>query len=141
MWNYIWPLLVVVGANTIYNISAKSTPTDVNSFASLAISYAIGMFLSLVMFFITSENKNLIAELSKTNWTALALGVAIVALEFGYVCLYRAGWNISIGTLVANISLACVLLVVGILLYKETVSIKQIIGMVISTIGLFLIVK
>ena len=141
MWNYIWPLLVVVGANTIYNISAKSTPTDVNSFASLAISYAIGMVLSLVMFFITSENKNLIAELSKTNWTALALGVAIVALEFGYVCLYRAGWNISVGTLVANISLACVLLVVGILLYKETVSIKQIIGMVISAIGLFLIVK
>ena len=141
MWNYIWPLLVVVGANTIYNISAKSTPTDVNSFASLAISYAIGMVLSLVMFFITSENKNLIAELSKTNWTALALGVAIVALEFGYVCLYRAGWNISVGTLVANISLACVLLVIGILLYKETVSIKQIIGMVISAIGLFLIVK
>ena len=141
MWNYIWPLLVVVGANTIYNISAKSTPADVNSFASLAISYAIGMVLSLVMFFITSENKNLIAELSKTNWTALALGVAIVALEFGYVCLYRAGWNISVGTLVANISLACVLLVVGILLYKETVSIKQIIGMVISAIGLFLIVK
>ena len=141
MWNYIWPLLVVVGANTIYNISAKSTPNNVNSFASLAISYAIGMALSLVMFFITSENKNLIAELSKTNWTALALGVAIVALEFGYVCLYRAGWNISVGTLVANISLACVLLVVGILLYKETVSIKQIIGMVISAIGLFLIVK
>ena len=141
MWNYIWPLLVVVGANTIYNISAKSTPTDVNSFASLAVSYAIGMVLSLVMFFITSENKNLIAELSKTNWTALALGVAIVALEFGYVCLYRAGWNISVGTLVANISLACVLLVIGILLYKETVSIKQIIGMVISAIGLFLIVK
>ena len=141
MWNYIWPLLVVVGANTIYNISAKSTPTDVNSFASLAVSYAIGMVLSLVMFFIISENKNLIAELSKTNWTALALGVAIVALEFGYVCLYRAGWNISVGTLVANISLACVLLVIGILLYKETVSIKQIIGMVISAIGLFLIVK
>ncbi len=141
MWNYIWPLLVVVGANTIYNISAKSTPTDVNSFASLAVSYAIGMVLSLVMFFITSENKNLIAELSKTNWTTLALGVAIVALEFGYVCLYRAGWNISVGTLVANISLACVLLVIGILLYKETVSIKQIIGMVISAIGLFLIVK
>ena len=78
-----------------------------------------GMVLSAVMFFVTSDNKNLVAELSKTNWTALALGVAIVGLEFGYVCLYRAGWKISVGTLVANISLACVLLVVGILLYKE----------------------
>ena len=141
MWNMIWPLLVVVGANTVYNISAKSTPADVNSFASLALSYAIGMVLSVVMFFITSDNKNLIAELTKTNWTALALGVAIVALEFGYVCLYRSGWKISVGTLVANISLACVLLVVGILLYKESVSPRQIIGILFSGVGLVLIAK
>ncbi len=141
MWNYIWPLLVVVGANTVYNISAKSTPADVNSFASLALSYAIGMVLSVVMFFVTSDNKNLIVELSKTNWTALALGVAIVGLEFGYVCLYRAGWKISVGTLVANISLACVLLVVGILLYKETVTPRQLIGILFSGIGLVLVAK
>ncbi len=141
MWNMIWPLLVVVGANTVYNISAKSTPADVNSFASLALSYAIGMILSVVMFFITSDSKNLITELTKTNWTALALGVAIVALEFGYVCLYRSGWKISVGTLVANISLACVLLVVGILLYKESVSPRQIIGILFSGVGLVLIAK
>jgi uncharacterized membrane protein len=141
MWNYIWPLLVVVGANTVYNISAKSTPSDVNSFASLALSYAIGMVLSVVMFFVTSDNKNFIAELSKTNWTALALGVAIVGLEFGYVCLYRAGWKISVGTLVANISLACVLLVVGILLYKESVTPRQLIGILFSGIGLVLVAK
>lgn len=141
MWNMIWPLLIVVGANTVYNISAKSTPENVNSFASLALSYAAGMALSVVMFFITSDNKNLIAELTKTNWTALALGVAIVALEFGYVCLYRSGWKISVGTLVANISLACVLLVVGILLYKESVSPRQIIGILFSGVGLVLIAK
>ena len=141
MWNMIWPLLVVVGANTVYNISAKSTPSDVNSFASLALSYAIGMVLSVVMFFITSDSKNLIAELTKTNCTALALGVAIVALEFGYVCLYRSGWKISVGTLVANISLACVLLVVGILLYKESVSPRQIVGILFSGAGLVLIAK
>ncbi len=141
MWNMIWPLLVVVGANTVYNISAKSTPADVNSFASLALSYAIGMILSVFMFFITSDSKNLITELTKTNWTALALGVAIVALEFGYVCLYRSGWKISVGTLVANISLACVLLVVGILLYKESVSPRQIIGILFSGVGLVLIAK
>ena len=141
MWNMIWPLLVVVGANTVYNVAAKSTPADVNSFASLAVSYTIGVVLSVVMFFITSDNKNLVAELAKTNWTALALGIAIVALEFGYVCLYRSGWKISVGTLVANISLACVLLVVGILLYKESVSPRQIIGILFSGVGLVLIAR
>ena len=141
MWNMIWPLIVVVGANTVYNISAKSTPADINSFASLAVSYAVGMIFSVIMFYITSDNKNIIAEVSKTNWTALALGVAIVALEFGYICLYRSGWKISVGTLVANISLACVLLVVGILLYKESVSPRQIIGILLSGAGLVLIAK
>ena len=139
MWNMIWPLLVVVGANTVYNISAKSTPANVNSFASLAVSYAVGMIFSVIMFYITSDNKNIIAEISKTNWTALALGAAIVALEFGYICTYRAGWKISVATLIANISLACVLVIVGILLYKETISLKQIVGIIISAIGLVLI--
>lgn len=59
MWNMIWPLLVVVGANTVYNISAKSTPSDVNSFASLALSYAIGMVLSVVMFLLRPTAKTL----------------------------------------------------------------------------------
>ena len=69
MWNMIWPILIVVGANTIYNVSAKSTPSDVNSFASLSLSYVIGAVCSVAMFFLTSENKNLFAELAKTNWT------------------------------------------------------------------------
>ena len=141
MWDMIWPLLIVVGANTVYNISTKSTPSNVNSFASLAVSYAIGMVFSVIMFYNTSYNKNIIAEVSKTNWTALVLGIAIVALEFGYICIYRAGWKISVATLIANISLACVLMIVGVLLYKETISLKQIMGIIISGVGLVLIAK
>jgi drug/metabolite transporter (DMT)-like permease len=131
----------VVGANTIYNISTKSTPSDVNAFASLATSYFIAMLGSVVMFFITSDSKNLLVEVSKTNWSALALGIAIVGLEFGYICIYRAGWKIGVASLVANISLACVLLLVGLFVYKEVVTLKQLLGMGICAIGLMLIVK
>ena len=141
MWNMIWPLLIVVGANTIYNISTKSTPSDVNAFASLATSYFIAMLGSVVMFFLTSDSKNLLVEISKTNWSALALGIAIVGLEFGYICIYRAGWKIGVASLVANISLACVLLLVGLFVYKEVITLKQLLGMGICAIGLMLIVK
>lgn len=141
MWNMIWPLLIVVGANTIYNISTKSTPGDVNAFASLATSYFIAMLGSLMMFFFTAESKNLLVELSKTNWSALALGVAIVGLEFGYICIYRVGWKIGVASLVANISLACVLLLVGVFFYKEVITLKQLLGMGICAIGLMLIIK
>ena len=137
----IWPLLIVVGANTIYNISTKSTPSDVNAFASLATSYFIAMLGSVVMFFLTSDSKNLLVEVSKTNWSALALGIAIVGLEFGYICIYRAGWKIGVASLVANISLACVLLLIGLFVYKEVITLKQLLGMGICAVGLMLIVK
>ena len=77
MWNMIWPILIIVMSNTIYNICAKSTPGNVNSFASLSISYVVAALFAVIMFFITSEQKNLMAELSKTNWTAYVLGMAI----------------------------------------------------------------
>jgi len=141
MWNMLWPVLVVVGANTIYNISTKSTPANVNAFASLAMTYVMAALSSVVLFFLTSDSKNLLAELAKTNWTAYALGIAIIGLEFGYICIYRAGWKIGVASLVANISLACVLLVVGYFFYKEVVTLKQLLGMGVCALGLMLIVK
>jgi len=137
----LWPVLVVVGANTIYNISTKSTPANVNAFASLAMTYVMAALSSVVLFFLTSDSKNLLAEITKTNWTAYALGIAIIGLEFGYICIYRAGWKIGVASLVANISLACVLLVVGYFFYKEVITLKQLLGMGVCALGLMLIVK
>ena len=141
MWNLLWPMLIVICANTIYNITTKSTPADISPFASLTVTYTVAAVSSLLLFFITAENRDLAAELTKTNWTAFALGIAIVALEFGFICIYRAGWKISIASLVANISLACILLLIGILIYRETISVRQIIGMFLSAVGLILIAK
>lgn len=141
MFNLFWPILVIVAANTLYNISAKLTPTHVHPFASFTISYFVATLLSILLFFITSENKNIISEIHKTNWTAVALGASVVALEFGFIYLYRVGWNISTGSLIANIALACVLLIVGVLIYKENVSLQQIIGMVLCFVGLYLVTK
>ena len=79
MWNMIWPVLIVVGANTIYNISTKSTPSDVNAFASLATSYFIAMLGSVVMFFLTSDGKNLLVELDLVRLasiTSVKMGLA-----------------------------------------------------------------
>lgn len=139
--NYLWPILIVVGANTLYNIVAKSTPANVNTFASLVITYAVAAVLSLILFLTTSQTKNFAEEFSKINWTSIVFGFSILALEFGYINVYRAGWKVSTGSLVANITLACVLLLVGLLFYKETVSLRQIIGMILCAGGLFLISK
>ena len=141
MWNMIWPILLVGGANTFYNISTKSMPGKVNAFASLSVTYLTCFVLSVIMFYATSSQKNLLTEISKVNWTSFVMGLSVVALEFGYISIYRAGWKVSAGSLVANISLACVLLFVGLLLYKETISLRQVVGIGVCAAGLLLINK
>lgn len=142
MWQMLWPVLVVVGANTLYHTCAKSTPAEINPFASLTLTYVIAGVVSLLMFFLTTGGqKNLLQEMTKANWATYALSASIVFLEFGYLCVYRAGWPVSIASLVCNLTVCCILLFVGMLLYKEAISAKQLVGVVVCGIGLFLVSK
>lgn len=139
MWNFFWPIIIIVTANTFYHITSKSTPAEVQPFASLTVTYSVAAVVSLIMFYLTSSNKSYFSELHKINWTSIVFGLAVVALEFGSISLYRAGWKISLGSLVTNICLACVLLIVGLLIFKEHISIRQLFGMGLCIIGIILV--
>ena len=103
-----------------------------------SLNRSIHGLLSIVMFYLTGA-RGLAGELGKTNWTAWVLGIAVVGLEFGNICLYRAGWKVSVGSLIANITLACVLLAVGLLVYHETVSLRQGLGVLVCLAGIYLV--
>ena len=139
MWNMVWPLLLIVGSNCFYNICAKSMPEGTNTFGALTITYLVGAVLSAVLFVVSAKPAEVFNEITKVNWTSFVLGLAIVGLEAGYVFLYRAGWKINNGALTANICLAIALLVIGYCLYRETISIKQVTGIIVCGAGLFLI--
>ena len=141
MWSMLWPLLLIVAANCFYNICTKSLPENINTFGALIVTYLVGALLAAILFVTSVKPQNILPEMAKINWTSFVLGMAIVALEAGYVFLYRAGWKVSNGSLIANICLAVVLLAIGPLLYHETISLRQIVGVVICAIGLFLIGK
>ena len=140
MWEMIWPLLLVVLSNTFYNICTKSTPSNVNAFGTLMITYITAAILTGIIFIFLVKPENAIMELSKVNWTSIVLGIAIVGLELGYIFMYRVGWKVSSGALVANICLAIALIFVGAILYGENITSKQLInGILICCVGLFLV--
>lgn len=141
MWDMIWPVVIVVLSNVFYNICQKSTPNGINAFGTLLVTYLMAAVITAVLFVATAGVTNVPGELKKLNWTSFILGVAIVGLEVGYVFLYRAGWKVSAGSVVCNIALAVVLVFVGMLLYKETITLKQILGMVLCSAGLVLITR
>lgn len=138
MWNYIWPVLLILGSNIAYNLMTKSTPVQVNPFASLTVTYLVAAAFSFVLLLFSSSGHPL-ADFREVNWTGIVLGMAIVGLELGYICLYRAGWNISVGSLVANVLLAACLLVIGLIVFKEAVGVKQMLGIAVCLCGLVLI--
>ena len=70
---------------------------------------------------------------------AYLIGLAIVGLEAGNILMYKAGWNISVGSLINNITVSIILLFVGLLLYKEKITPTQIAGIVLCLAGLVLV--
>lgn len=139
MWNMLWPLLLIVGSNTFYHICAKSMPEEANAFGALTVTYLVGAALSAAAFLLGVKPANALAELGRLNWAPYVLGFAIVGLEAGNVFLYRAGWKVSAGSLACNITLAVVLLFVGALLFRETITPRQLFGAAVCAVGLLLI--
>jgi drug/metabolite transporter (DMT)-like permease len=139
MLKYVLPIVLIVVSNTVYNICQKSTPQGANPFSALLVTYLTAAVLTAFAWLFYKSDKNFIQSFSDLNWTSIVLGVAIVGLEVGYLLAYRVGWNISVGSLVANIFLALMLIPIGILFYKEGFQINQIIGAAFCIVGLVLI--
>ncbi|MBI4856603.1 MAG: EamA family transporter [Acetobacterium woodii] len=133
------PIILIVTANVFYNICTKSTPETANPFLSLLVTYLVAALLTFLLMITNGLDEGLIQSFKRLNWTSFALGISVVALEFGYISAYRAGWNISLGSLVANISLAILLIPVGLLFYKEVLTTNHLIGIALCLAGLFFI--
>ena len=133
--------IVIGGPLILFWDFASLLITVGGSFSALLITYVTAALLTIVMFLFSKGDKGFFQTLDDLNWTSIALGIAIVGLEFGYLLAYRAGWKISLGSLVANIALAIMLIPVGIIIYKEGFDLNKIWGVILCIIGLILINK
>lgn len=132
------PVFIVVASNVFYHLCAKASPAGLNTFAGLAVTYAVGAATALALYFLTAKNADLLAEYSRLNWTSFVLGVAVVGLEAGFILMYKAGWQVSTAQIVASALLEIVLLFLGALVYKEPVTAQKLLGAAVCVGGLYL---
>ena len=78
-------------------------------------------------------------SLRQVNWTALALALAIIALDFGFLLLYRSGFDVSLGQLVTQSAAALLLILLGVALFREKLSPANLAGIALCVVGLWLI--
>lgn len=136
MWNFIWPIALVVLSNTLYQVCAKGVPGDINPFASLTITYLVGAGISGILYLVFSKGGNIFHEFNKLNWAPILLGLVIVGLEAGWIFAYKQGWQVSTASIVQCSFLAIVLIFVGWLLYKEPITWNKLVGIGICMVGL-----
>ncbi len=139
MFNYIWPIALVVLSNVAYQICAKSIPSGMNPLASLTITYFVGAVVSAILFFVLNNGTSITIEFSKVNWAPFIFGIVLVGLEVGWIYAYRAGWQVSTAQIVQSAFLAVALIFVGALLYKEALTWNKLVGILICLIGLVFI--
>lgn len=138
MLDYAWPIALVVFSNVIYQICAKAVPDAMDPFASLTITYLAAALASAVLFFLLGDHASLAREYQKVNWAPFVFGVVLVGLEAGWIYAYRAGWEVSVASVVQSALLAVALLGLGFLLYHEPLSWNKVIGVVVILAGLLL---
>lgn len=141
MFYYVWPVLLVVLSNTVYQICTKGVPENMNPFASLIITYLVGATVAFIMFLILGDSRDILTELKKANWTSFVLGIVLVWLEVGFIYAYKAGWKVSAAQIVTSSILGVILIVVGYVGYKEAITWNKnkIVGVIICLAELGLI--
>jgi drug/metabolite transporter (DMT)-like permease len=133
------PIGFIVLSNVLYDISAMEFPEEINAQIGMAFYYGIAAIISLILFFLTSENKNFLKELKKVNKATFFLALGCTGLDFGYVLAFRAGWEISFASLICNILIAVSLIFVGVLFYREIINKKHVVGILMCLTGFVLI--
>ena len=106
---------------------------------SLAVTYAVVAIVFVGVYAAMPAAAPLRGSLQLLNWTAIALGVSIVFLDLGYLMLYRSGFDVSLGQLVTQSAAALLLVVVGVAVFREKLTLVNVAGIALCVVGLWLI--
>ena len=123
--------------NTIYILCTKLT-APVNPLVALAVSYAVALVSSLVLFPFFSQGSTFMTELRGVNGVSVALGLSLVLLESGFILAYRAGWHLSYAALFSNVAVAILLIPISWIAFASPLTWSKGAGMVLATLGLIL---
>ena len=131
------PVIMIVGGGVLYHICQKATPAGLNPFLALGISFGLASLACVALFI---GNRGLAApEWHRVNWTSVALAIALILIESGYLIGYRAGLKLNLASFACNSMIAVVLLGIGTFFYGESFSFRTGSGMVLCVAGLLLL--
>jgi multidrug transporter EmrE-like cation transporter len=135
MFLFYFSITLAIVSSAFYHFVAKSTPANVNFTVSLLVTYAVAFVVTLFTFFVFPTS-NVLTELKQLNWASIGLAIAIVGIEFGFLLVYRSGWNLGIAAVLVNVAASLILVPVAIFVFKDKISWINIAGILVCLAGL-----
>jgi drug/metabolite transporter (DMT)-like permease len=134
----VW-LSLAIAATVAYHVILKLTPASANPLLSLMLTYGAVTFLFAGVLLLAPGEFAWREEVRQLNWTAVALALAIIGLDLGFILLYRSGFEVSLGALVTQTAAAMLLVMIGVLVFREKLSVSHGCGIVLCLAGLWLV--
>ena len=141
MKNFYLPLALAVGGNVLYHLSQKSMPKTVNPLFVITIAYLVGILVCVLYSLVYPNDKSFMETLRESNWAVYAMGIGAVIVEVGFLLAYRAGWNISTATVACSTAVTLILIPIGVIAFKEHLSVRNVIGLLFCMLGLILVTR
>jgi drug/metabolite transporter (DMT)-like permease len=130
---------IAIFSSVLYHVFQKAISPDVHPVVSLLVTYTFAFSLTLMLFLIFPLKGSVLESLKQVNWASLALGLAIVGLEIGFLLAYRSGWDIGLAGVATNVAAAILLLPTGLLFFREQPSLINILGVGVCILGLVMV--
>lgn len=137
MFMHFLSVLIVVFAGVGYHLVSRNIPEGGNQFLGVGMAYVMACIVCLGLFALTADG-SLAEELSRISWHYLIIGVMVPGIEIGFVLMYQHGWPLSSGALTADVLADTCLLLIGLLVFHDSLSLVNWIGMAACIAGVVL---
>lgn len=135
---YLSAIVAIIGA-VAYQFFIKRVPGGINPMVSVMGMYVAVLILGGILLPLFPPEGGLRNQIRQLNWIQLALAVSVMMIELGFLLMYRNGWSLSTGNIVTGVFVNIGLVGLGIVLLGEKISPVNIIGIILSIVGVALI--
>lgn len=129
---------VTVAGQVLYHVVARSMGRTRPPYEIVAIAYTVSLLVVTVVGLSTRQIELLNVFKSFDLLPGFLIGIAVATVELGYLYSYRKGLPISIGALSMLAITTIILVPVGALFFQEVLSVKIVMGILLTVLGIWL---
>ena len=132
-------MAIAITGQVLYHFMQKQVAPGAHPVLALIAFYLGAAVLSLPLFLLFPLTAPLAQATGELGGAVWGVAVAIVLIELGFLLAYRAGGSLSSAFVLSASVVTGALLVIGLAVFKEAVSLKQIAGLALCLAGIWLL--